>query len=957
MKYQTENDEGVEEAIKERLVFPVEYDGKIIGFNCRAISDEVKTKYYKAFKGHGLWNADTIYDGCEVILTEGIFDAITLIQLGFRAVALLGNSSLTNNDLEILKKCGQVYIFLDGDKSGEKASIEIAEKIGHKAYIVQGINLEAANIKDVNGWFVSLVNRKFKECGDKKQAYNDTLKEARKYIDDLLSNAENLVTKKYDEWLEIEDDTERIEVFENLMTIICKQYNNNEGLIDTFKKKVKEFGIQAKHFDKVKGKVIKEVANTKTKNSEDNFPSVDFNGWQVINGRLFLYNPTKEGYDEISMTAPTIEAVLSSISKNNEEVQISFTDRYNDYKQVVVRREDIVTKSGITKVLSAHGFDISERTAPLIIEYLRYLERENNANIKKKKLTDVTGYYNKDIFIGRTGEIITISGLVDKNDVDVVHKNINKDISDRQITRIDDEEWKELIRQLFPQLLKLNQRENSVGVISWFLCSMYKEPIQEKTGVKEHAPLNIVGKTGSGKTTLATFLQQMQGGTGDVLSANSKKYTIVVNMSLSNSYALLIDEYKIKDLGEFQNGIILNLVKIAYNSNYEQRGNGNNPMNNFLLLTPVCVIGENVFTGESSEAVRDRAVIFEFSRAWKDEHEDTTKKIIREINKLDLNFFNGGYAKFILNTVNDGRFDSMYERAEQRANKFADENVKITSRNITAITQLAFGIEVLKELYKIAEIECDIADEDYEAVFTHSMQHILNSEYRDSSLDIAMNYFAMIFKREFEDDEITCDFSEGLLYVQQNKFYTLLSSHAKQGKADIPNKDGLMTLIRDDLKNKDGYVRDISKLKSIKGKNKRCLVFDIDQLEKVASIDKATWINNGESEQEVFSNGTSSRVYLTEETRNMAVASTLSDRIINALKKELEGQLSEQDKKIIKSEVFGILTERLKNDKEVVQDNFVAEMIPEFLKRYKAKKKEVIETNKIIEIFKNDEVI
>lgn len=860
-KYQTEYDEGVEEAIKDRLVFAVEYSGKIVGFNCRTIYDEVKPKYYKAFKGAGLWNSDTLYEGCEVILTEGVFDAITLIQLGFRAVALLGNSSLTDKDLELLKKCGRVYIFLDGDESGERASVEIATKIGQKAYIVDGIKLESAEIKDVNGWFVSLVNKKYKECNDKEQAFKDTIKEARKYIDKLLLQSENLVTKNFNEWNEIENESERIVAFEELLRIACRQYDNNEGLIDNLKKEVKKYGISAKYFDETKKIVKKQVAEEiKFQSKIENQLVLSQNGtsnfeeWEVIEGILYKNVPVFNGYIdyqqvEVTRTVPNIKSALTD-STGREELEVVFTDRFGVEKKVIASRDSFLTKNKIIETLGNYGYDISDANYKDNIEYIRFLQNTNSNEIEHKILVDTNGYYD-GVYIGRKGEIITENGL--SKDSKIVFKNQAMDNSIKEITNVEDEVWIQLIKEAFPNILRLNDKEAILAIMSWYLASICKEPIQNIRNKKEFPILGVFGTKGSGKSSIIKIMERLLGNDGDLKSAKITPFAMLSSISVSNAFPTVFDEYKAGDLTERDNANLMNKLKLAYNSGVDQKGRQDLSIRSFNLTSPISIVGESSFWGDAKDAVLERSVVVQLSRTWYDRNRSETSSIINKLNGLELENFLVGYLKYVLKLISSGRIKEMFEVAEQRVYNFDKEDI-ISDRPKLNIKVLGFGVEMIKELLNIAGADFEITDEEIEDMFKFALNHILNPDEVESAIDRIMLYFATISEyettKDFTDSDILCDSSEKRLYVNRSKFLTILETHRYQHKADLPDKKSIERYLKENMEG-EGYIIELNKVKKIKGKSIRCVVIDLVKLEKIAKVDRFTWINYHDSSIEL----------------------------------------------------------------------------------------------------------
>lgn len=109
-----------------RLIVPYRKDGEVIYWNARSLRGQ-EPKYMNPpadepediQKQDVLFTSNWSFEDRRVIIVEGAFDAISLIELGFHAVAIQGKT-LGGKQLEYLRK--SILIFgLDNDKEGQKA--------------------------------------------------------------------------------------------------------------------------------------------------------------------------------------------------------------------------------------------------------------------------------------------------------------------------------------------------------------------------------------------------------------------------------------------------------------------------------------------------------------------------------------------------------------------------------------------------------------------------------------------------------------------------------------------------------------------------------------------------------------------------------------------------------------------------------------------------------------------
>lgn len=133
----------------KRLVIPITSHGKVMGFSGRAFGDG-KPKY-KNSPENALFKKSSILYGMDkvdkrrakengLVLVEGYFDVIALHQAGVDTVALMGTSTLTDEQLvQIRRVTDTVYLCFDNDPPGRKATIENAERLlknGVRSFVV-----------------------------------------------------------------------------------------------------------------------------------------------------------------------------------------------------------------------------------------------------------------------------------------------------------------------------------------------------------------------------------------------------------------------------------------------------------------------------------------------------------------------------------------------------------------------------------------------------------------------------------------------------------------------------------------------------------------------------------------------------------------------------------------------------------------------------------------------------
>jgi DNA primase len=124
-----------------RIIFPVNnITGDTIAFGGRIIRDgklakyinSPETEFYK--KGNMIFNLDKAKDSRaetdEVLIVEGYMDVVSVYSSGIKNVIANSGTALTERQIDLIWKFfSNPIICLDGDESGQKAALRIAEKL------------------------------------------------------------------------------------------------------------------------------------------------------------------------------------------------------------------------------------------------------------------------------------------------------------------------------------------------------------------------------------------------------------------------------------------------------------------------------------------------------------------------------------------------------------------------------------------------------------------------------------------------------------------------------------------------------------------------------------------------------------------------------------------------------------------------------------------------------------
>ncbi len=127
-----------------RIVIPVHNaTGDLVAYAGRVIDDsEPRYKFPPGFhKSLELFNLHRVKAEASVVLVEGFFGCMKLVQEGFPCVALMGSTMSAAQEKLLAEYFGHVVVMLDGDEAGRRAAEEIVERLRRVIFQVHAVDL------------------------------------------------------------------------------------------------------------------------------------------------------------------------------------------------------------------------------------------------------------------------------------------------------------------------------------------------------------------------------------------------------------------------------------------------------------------------------------------------------------------------------------------------------------------------------------------------------------------------------------------------------------------------------------------------------------------------------------------------------------------------------------------------------------------------------------------------
>ena len=388
--YKIENSNQYIDRFKNRIIFPVQnYADNIIAFGGRILNNDKLAKYinspetefYK--KGSQLFNLNRAKDERphtdELVIVEGYMDVLALYSNNIKNVVSNSGTALTEKQIEIIwRYFSNPIICMDGDMSGQKAALRIAERL-------------IPFITENNKLFFSILNEGedpddvIKKSG--KEAFLKVLS-AKKIIQEFI----------WDSYLKKIDNNNPFEVskFEKQIRYLCYQIKDEtlkKYILEDFLKKIDEFTPNTNFIKKssyktrFKSKVLNETKKIYLRNKS--YTKEDIVQFSILFIMIYYSPAIRNKIDKlkgIKFISDECEAlkdvIIEKISSNVKEKEI--LDLMKD--RFINLLEKINSNSNLNTILGKKNFNqISEFLDDLIYD-LEELNHKRKIESLEKKL-------------------------------------------------------------------------------------------------------------------------------------------------------------------------------------------------------------------------------------------------------------------------------------------------------------------------------------------------------------------------------------------------------------------------------------------------------------------------------------------------------------------------------------------------------------------------------------------
>lgn len=583
----------------KRIMFPYWKNGQVAYFIGRRIdgvtsnADYEKAKYKKqlTFPKHEyvseyitndvFYGEDTIKNGNDAIITEGVTDCISAIQHNFSCISPVTvrfKKSDIPKLIELTEKAKIIYVINDEEDA------KTNPVTGHTYQVAVEGALQTAQALFEAGRDVRIVRLPRAE-GEAKVDLNSFLKD---YGADALTGilidgktVPKLIIEGIPKDVDIEQIDERLGPVYDVLAK-CRPMQR-DAYIDVITRKFKAIK---------RSTILKELSKRTKKASDESLDS----GWARI-GQIHedtensrYYFSTKDGNSIISSFR--FEPKEKLITENGEVIRTRiFTERGEmidnaDFHISAWKTRRDFTASALRVSTNLQWFGNDDHVQGL-------LRMISGVPMPKYRGTDMLGYYeDKDGPRWVTKDmVISPNGVMAEPNIKYLPSGVALE-NKISYEFPGDQELKVLAAQAIPLLMEANDQEIMIPLIGWFTASLVSPIIRAVSG--SFPILWVWGSAGSGKTTVIKDLMWPLTGVcknRDMFSATDTIFTQIRTCASSTSIPVCIDEYR-RDMGKTKKDQCHRIARRVYNGDSEQRGRADQTLAFYRLIAPLCFVGE-----------------------------------------------------------------------------------------------------------------------------------------------------------------------------------------------------------------------------------------------------------------------------------------------------------------------------------------------------------------------------
>jgi KaiC/GvpD/RAD55 family RecA-like ATPase len=384
--------------------------------------------------------------------------------------------------------------------------------------------------------------------------------------------------------------------------------------------------------------------------------------------------------------------------------------------------------------------------------------------------------------------VITAEGVAEDPDHAYYAKGGGSDSDGGAVSRkwsLDAETVGEYDREAVVKILELlpqtRRTERGVPVLGWFYAAPLRPHILDWSD--EFNLLQVVGVTGTGKTTFLKTLWEAFGMDPDPFDASDTPFTHMKHMASTNGVPVWIDEYKPADIRSDRLDELLRLLRASTKGRAVPKGRANLDEVMFYLRAPVVVSGEQKFS-TSNPAVRRRSIMTNLSKmatekgsSYRRAFAELTGKETYETSDGDLVYPDGydlqeharAYYQYVLEQSNDDLKELWNEAGEDTKEYLSRLGISLENTERQGAQTVLFGIRLYRRFGK--SLDADLSTIPDKNDVLEAFEHIGSNIGKDGKRRGYADSFLELFAQAAAND-----------YVNRTEAYRVIHSQKFGGE-------------------------------------------------------------------------------------------------------------------------------------------------------------------------------
>lgn len=389
-------------------------------------------------------------------------------------------------------------------------------------------------------------------------------------------------------------------------------------------------------------------------------------------------------------------------------------------------------------------------------------------------------------------------------------------------------------------VVQLNEGRVIIPIVGW-LCSCYLKYYINKANMA-FPLLNVTGTMSAGKTKLMEALITFMGLPSTLWSAKQSHFARVRNFSSTNVLPIVVDEFK-NDIGQTNLDDWKAILRSAYGGEIDVRGTKNLETIEFLLQSPVAILGETPITSEA--ALIERTIQVRIDPSWLATNIVDAAPAKQSFLDLDLSVLPYHFITYVLNHYTPNRckddvlslVKTITDTTQLKSARMI-QNTAIVVLGLRLLNEVSSYLGCKKNFYDLSEPEDNII----QILATQSEENIVQEggdartkvEFDGLLESLSHMVIAGFFGKE--PPPFVYDSVDMKIYMQLEACVARVHEWRRRSGLNPRYTAGEYKREARDINLRGSYVTDISARHYICGHRVRCLEIDVRKVSQSLDV-------------------------------------------------------------------------------------------------------------------------